>query len=228
LIGPYSFKMTFYDRNRRSVDAARVAGPYGAVVEVTSESGLTLQRYATLFRTVVKVEPGYRFRADAPDELARRAGLDAAVVHREAEVIAAALKERPFAEVTRDPVAARLLVTGTHADAYSVPLDIAKFGQMLLNRGAYGPWRFLREETFEQMLPERLTKVLGPDAEKTFGIGLDGKRENFGHGAAPAAPFSVSRTDDLVVVMTRNKMGRNQQKYNGKFWEALRGGMEKK
>jgi len=33
-------------------------------------------------------------------------------------------------------------VSGTHADAFSIPLDIAKLGQMLLNRGAYGKYRF--------------------------------------------------------------------------------------
>ncbi len=118
-------------------------------------------------------------------------------------------------------------VVGTHADAYSVPLDIAKFGQMLLNKGAYGQYRFLKEETFAQMLPHKLTEVLGPDTMKTFGVGLDGKPEAFGHGAASAATFSVNVTDDLVVVMTRNKMGKNQEKYNGKFWDAIREGLVK-
>jgi CubicO group peptidase (beta-lactamase class C family) len=479
LIGPYSIKTTFYDRRQRPVDSAGAPGPYAAVLEVTSEAGRTLRRYATLFRTAEKVAPDYCFRADAPAELARRTGLDVAAVRREAEVIAGALKDRPFGDWARDPRAARLLaglsldrggrepvhkyddafalerqwwvdlkrtltgldrvfttpadrprpldgapapvvragtpaeagmkpdaadridavcrewaadddqafavcivrhgvivlhraygtrdgrpmtahtrswmasitkpmaatllmmlvdqglvglddpadrylpalrgipvprpltvrhlythtsgldawpaelyhddlpdieervalaypelrvgkrwayngqgytlggkiiemvsgealpqfyhrhllgplgcdetdVTGTHADASSVPLDIARFGQMLLNGGAYGRWRFLRPETFEQMLPERLTKVLGPDAEKTLGIGLEGRRDRFGHGAASAATFSVNRTDDLVVIMTRNKMGKNQEKYNGKFWDAVRAGMEEK
>ncbi|MBY0524915.1 MAG: beta-lactamase family protein [Gemmataceae bacterium] len=119
-------------------------------------------------------------------------------------------------------------VLGTHADAQSVPLDIAKFGQMLLNKGAYGKHRFFREETFEKMLPVRLTALLGPDAKRTFGIGLDGKPEKFGHGAASAATFSVDREEDLVVIMTRNKMGKNQGKYNGKFWDAIKNGIEKK
>ncbi len=118
-------------------------------------------------------------------------------------------------------------VIGTHADSFSVPLDIAKFGQLLLNSGAYGDKRFFREKTFEQMLPEKLTKVLGADAIKTFGVGLDGNRDKFGHGAASAATFSVDRTEDLVVVMTRNKQGKNQDKYNGKFWDALKAGIEK-
>ena len=118
-------------------------------------------------------------------------------------------------------------VLGTHADAQSVPLDIAKFGQLLLNGGSYGKQRFFSEKTFEQMLPGSLVAILGPDAKRQFGIGLDGKPEKFGHGAASAATFSVDRTDDLVVIMTRNKMGKNQDKYNGKFWEAIRNGIDR-
>ena len=117
-------------------------------------------------------------------------------------------------------------VVGTHADAFSVPLDIAKFGQMLLNQGAYGQYRFFQPETFEKMLPRVLTKELGPDAKKTFGIGLDGSPEKFGHGAASAATFQVDRTNDMVVVMTRNKMGKNQGKYNGKFFDALKAAID--
>jgi CubicO group peptidase (beta-lactamase class C family) len=114
-------------------------------------------------------------------------------------------------------------VVATHADAMSVPLDMAKFGQMLLNRGSYGDLQFMRPETFELMLPQRLTKTLGPSATKSFGIGLDGQPDTrkFGHGAASAATFSVDANDDLVVVMTRNKIGKNYDKYNGIFWQAI-------
>jgi hypothetical protein len=55
-------------------------------------------------------------------------------------------------------------VADTHAFAYSIPLDMAKFGQMLLNRGSYGKWQFLREETFKRMLPGKLDNLLGPGA----------------------------------------------------------------
>jgi CubicO group peptidase (beta-lactamase class C family) len=118
-------------------------------------------------------------------------------------------------------------VIATHADAYSIPLDMAKIGQMLLNRGAYGQWRFFSPQTFEEMLPRNLSYILGPDAKRTFGIGLDGTADRFGHGAASAATFNVDRNLELVVVMTRNKMGKNQDKYNGKFWEALKASIVK-
>jgi hypothetical protein len=63
-------------------------------------------------------------------------------------------------------------VTNSSYDARSTPMDIAKFGQMLLNRGSYGDKRFMSPQTFEQMLPQRLTKLLGPDTNIEWGIGL--------------------------------------------------------
>jgi CubicO group peptidase (beta-lactamase class C family) len=122
-------------------------------------------------------------------------------------------------------------VVGTHADAFSVPLDMARFGQMLLNKGAYGQYRFFSEGTFEKMLPRKLSRELGEDENtpglRTFGIGLDGQRNKFGHGAASAATFSIDLDRELVVIMTRNRMGKNQDKYNGKFWDAINAGIAK-
>jgi CubicO group peptidase (beta-lactamase class C family) len=105
---------------------------------------------------------------------------------------------------------------------------MAKFGQMLLNRGRYGRYEFFTPETFEMMLPRKLTTELGPDATKSFGFGLDGQPRRFGHGAASAATFSVDVDNELVVIMTRNKFGKNQGKYGGKFMEAIKSGYEAK
>lgn len=116
-------------------------------------------------------------------------------------------------------------VSGTHADAFSVPLDMAKFGQLLLNEGSYGNLRFFRAESFREMLPRKLTALLGPDTTKTFGFGLDGSPKQFGHGTASSATFHVNVDDDLVVIMTRNKQGTNQDKFNGKIWDAIHGGI---
>lgn len=120
-------------------------------------------------------------------------------------------------------------VLGTHADARSVPLDIARIGQMLLNRGSYGNLRFMKAATFQKMLPQKLTATLGQETTKTFGIGLDGEPGSgqFGHGAASAATFHVNTKQKLVVVMTRNKIGTNYDKYHGQFIEAVQAGMVK-
>jgi CubicO group peptidase (beta-lactamase class C family) len=112
-------------------------------------------------------------------------------------------------------------VADSHAGSFSTPLDVATFAQMLLNRGAYGPWRFFREETFDHMLPRRLEKLLGPGTKKTFGFGLDGGVTKFGHGAASGATFHIDAGRQLVVVMTRNKWVKEQDKHGGAVWKAI-------
>jgi hypothetical protein len=109
LIGPYSIKATFYNRAFRPVETPAAPGLYGAVIEVTSEAGVTLRREATLFRTAARVDPGWHFDAAAPDEAGRLLGLDPARVRRQAEVFSGEFKGRPFADLAHDPRAARLL-----------------------------------------------------------------------------------------------------------------------
>jgi len=113
----------------------------------------------------------------------------------------------------------------------SVPLDMARIAQMLLNRGSYGDVRFMSEKTFEKMLPQRLTKTLGPDAEFVYGIGTcdfddEGLGANtFGHGAASAATMRIDPDNDLIVIMTRNRAGRNFKKYHQRFIDAVVAGI---
>jgi CubicO group peptidase (beta-lactamase class C family) len=118
-------------------------------------------------------------------------------------------------------------ITDTHGGAFSIPLDMAKFGQLLLNKGSYGKWEFFAPETFQKMLPGKLDKLLGPGAKRQFGFGLDGSRTKFGHGAASAATFHVDADRDLVIIMTRNRYGKNQDKYGGAFWQAINDGIVK-
>jgi len=117
-------------------------------------------------------------------------------------------------------------VFGTSGDAASVPLDMAKIGQMLLNKGAYGEMRFFSEETFRKMLPERLTKVLGPGATNVYGIGTTWFEQGFGdgtfgHGAASNAILRIDPTNDMVVVMTRDDAGKDFGKYVERFFQAV-------
>ncbi len=118
-------------------------------------------------------------------------------------------------------------VFGTSWDARSAALDIAKVGQLLLNRGAYGDKRFFSEATFQQMLPEKLTKVLGPNTTDERGIGIhswegDGAgKGTFGHGAASSATLRIDPENDLVIVMTRNSAGKNFDKYHPLFLKAV-------
>jgi CubicO group peptidase (beta-lactamase class C family) len=118
-------------------------------------------------------------------------------------------------------------VTNSSWDARSTPLDIAKFGQMLLNRGSYGDKRFMSPQTFEQMLPQRLTKLLGPETNIEWGIGLiwctnEGLgKGTFGHGASSSATLRVDPEHDLVIVMCRNAPGGKFTAYHAKFLATI-------
>ena len=114
-------------------------------------------------------------------------------------------------------------VTDTSGGATSVPADIARIAQMLLNRGAYGEWRFFSEETFAKMLPAK--QVLSNGQEVEWGIGATWHRKEglgestFGHGAASAATLRIDPENELIVVMTRNSAGTRFSDFHPQFLE---------
>ncbi len=117
------------------------------------------------------------------------------------------------------------------AMTWSNAYDLARVGQMLANRGAYGNLRFFSEETFEQMLPRKLGKLLGPDTNVTWGVGLTWFRGNglsqrtIGHGSASSCTLRVDLEQDLVITMTRQTAGKNFRVYHPKFIAAVTGGV---
>ncbi len=123
-------------------------------------------------------------------------------------------------------------VTNSSYDAHSTARDMATIGQMLLNGGAYGDKRFFSEETFEKMLPRRLTKAIGPETEVVWGMGCywayDGATSDrtVTHGAASWATMRIDVKNDLVISMTRNSAGRNFHKYRLPFIQAVVEGMK--
>lgn len=106
--------------------------------------------------------------------------------------------------------------------ATSIPLDMAKTGQMLLNKGAYGNMRFMKEKTFKKMLPTNLSRVLSEPRRKEYGFGTAWYDKlgvgSFGHGAASAATLCIDPENDMVIVMTRNAAGKNFQEYHFEFY----------
>ena len=101
-------------------------------------------------------------------------------------------------------------------------MDMAKLGQLLLNKGAYGKQRFFKETTFELMLPVTQTRTLGQGTRRVVGVGLMFSGEPYsqktiGHGAASSATFRVDPVNDLLVVTCRNNAGNNYEKYNPQF-----------
>ena len=105
--------------------------------------------------------------------------------------------------------------------------DLATFGQMLLNKGAYGDKRFFSAETFQQLLPQRLTKTLGPEASEEYGIGSSWFRDEglgegtFAHGAASSATLRIDPENDLIVMMARNDAGENFNTYHPQWLQLI-------
>ena len=96
-------------------------------------------------------------------------------------------------------------------------MDMAKIGQMLLNRGAYGSMRFFSEETFQKMLPRGSRR----------GIGTVGGKNRIYHPAASMAVFSVDLDNELIIVMCRNRPGKVWHDYSSRFIETVNEGMIK-
>lgn len=126
----------------------------------------------------------------------------------------------------------RTTVTNASFDGNSVPLDLAKVGQLLLNKGAYGNQRFFSPDTFQQFLPTPLRQTVGIDSDEEYGMGSGWYRndglspQTFGHGAASGMTFRVDPVNDLVIVMTRNSHGRNFDTYYPQFMQAIVAGMD--
>jgi len=120
--------------------------------------------------------------------------------------------------------------------------DIARMGQLLLNKGSYGGRYFFSPETFDQLLPKQLSTYY-PELDDSieWGIGLtwmrakdpnarkDGAPEDktllsqntIGHGAASSAILRVDLDNEIVVSQVRNTAGPKYQEYFIKFLQAI-------
>lgn len=116
-------------------------------------------------------------------------------------------------------------VDNTYGSLYSTCLDLAKLGQMLLQRGSYGAYRFFSPETFQKMLPRSL-EAIDAKLSKRWGIGtapLGGhglSDQAFGHEAASGAIFRIDPAHDLIVVVGRDRTGSHYEHYAAQFMEA--------
>lgn len=121
-------------------------------------------------------------------------------------------------------------VFNTGGATQSTAHDVARICQILLNRGAYGDKRFLSAKNFEEMLPQRLTKTLGPYTnDRSWGVGtMPWKVEGlspftFGHKGYYRSTAFVDPVHDLVVVMLRvdPPTGKKYDQYHPRFLKAI-------
>lgn len=109
----------------------------------------------------------------------------------------------------------------TYGGLYCTAMDLARLGQMLLNRGTYNGYRFFSEESYRQLLPTKLHGIerqWGIGTSPMGGHGLSG--EAFGHAAASGALFRVDPQNDLIIISARNKVSRTQEEFEKRLIEA--------
>jgi CubicO group peptidase (beta-lactamase class C family) len=118
--------------------------------------------------------------------------------------------------------------------------DLAKFGQLLANRGSYGDMEFLSEDTFEKLLPRNLSEFY-PGLDIEWGIGLTWMRTNrtdvpsnapleerfilspntIGHGSATSCILQVDLDQGLVITQVRMMGGRDYDRFLRRFLTAV-------
>ncbi len=109
----------------------------------------------------------------------------------------------------------------TYGGLYCSSIDLARFGQMLLNKGIYNGSQLFSEKSFEMMLPKKL-----PAGNRNWGIGTTpmtghGLSESaFGHGAASGSVFRVDPQNDLIIISARNKTGKYHDEIENSLIES--------
>jgi len=102
----------------------------------------------------------------------------------------------------------------TYGGLYCSSIDLAKFGQMLLNKGTYNGYKLFSQQTFEKMLPKKL--MIG---DRSWGIGTSTVEGNglsdkaFGHGAASGTVFIIDPKNDLIIISARNNPGKSHDEF---------------
>ncbi len=116
-------------------------------------------------------------------------------------------------------------VDNTYGSLYATSGDLARLGQMLLNRGSYGEYYFFSAESFDRLLPASL-ETINPQIQKRWGIGaapLSGNglsAQTFGHEAASGAIFRIDPEQELLLIVGRNHAGVKYDHFSSRFIEA--------
>ncbi len=128
---------------------------------------------------------------------------------------------------------------------YSTSEDMARIGQLLLNRGSYGNRTFFSPETLERFKPIDL-KTIYPDVDVSWGMGMVWMPEPvtdaglvdvvpadatvlgmnvLSHNASSGAIFKVDFDNDLVIVQMRDQEGERYKEYTHRFLQAIEAGL---
>ncbi len=122
LIGPYAFKVRFFDGMFQEVAMAEKTGRYGAIVEIQPASGSPSRRFITLFHS--KDPINWRdMKVDGSLILPLQLGIKPEVIVRQLPAINQFLSRKVIDSTLRDADASILLAGLYHADAGAPAVD---------------------------------------------------------------------------------------------------------
>jgi CubicO group peptidase (beta-lactamase class C family) len=132
------------------------------------------------------------------------------------------LTGRPVPELLEECVASPLgmnaVIDNSYGGFYASALDLARLGQMLLNRGSYGSVRLLTPESVAAMVPQPITRsdglrvgVRGVGTAPATGPGLSDAA--YGHGAASGTVFCIDPELELVIISARDRVGTDESRH---------------
>lgn len=126
--------------------------------------------------------------------------------------------------------------------------ELARLGQVLLNRGSYGELEFFSPATFQQMLPRAAAEVFPkiPKSDWEYGLGLQWMRQSdpaapkgsadpdryilskniLGHGALASTILRVDLDHEIVIAIPRTGGGKDFDQYWVPFLRTLEAGLE--
>jgi CubicO group peptidase (beta-lactamase class C family) len=102
----------------------------------------------------------------------------------------------------------------TYGGLYCSAIDLARLGQMLLNKGNYNGYKFFSAETFSKMLPIQLVQANRKWGVGTSAMGGNGlSDETFGHSAASGSIFRIDPKNNLIIISARNSEGKSYREF---------------
>jgi CubicO group peptidase (beta-lactamase class C family) len=119
-------------------------------------------------------------------------------------------EEQYIQGLVHDPRAFRLGGVAGNAGVFSTAADMTRFAQAMLGRGALGPARILREETFDAMLVEQPVPAAGT-TRRALGWMLQERggplhARAYGHAGWTGTSLWIDPSRDLFVLFLSNRV----------------------
>ena len=104
--------------------------------------------------------------------------------------------------------------------------NLARIGLLLDNRGKYGKWEVISEETYQAIIPTSL-KPYFPNLDTQYGIGIQDQSRHlgpgsYGHGGGCGTLLVVNPNKHVVFAMARNGQGNNYKQHRSELMNILK------